>query len=358
MPRWMVEVTAAAAARATSGSTERLYSSARTASPVGGGVRRDRGMWVCSGIQNESKPALLGGYCELGDVHRRIRREHGDSEAHRVPPMVGGAPTGSCRAFVPRSDEVSDSRAMGICDGRIVIVTGSGRGLGRAHALEFAAAGRAVVVNDLGVAQDGSGPSDTPAQQVVDEITGPGGGAAVIAARCRRLGCGRRDGAAGDRHLRRTRRRGQQRGHRARPHVRELRAGRVGGGAEGARARPRRPVTTCGYLLAVPRPRPARQVDARIINTSSGAGLMGSIAQAAYSLGQGRHRQPDPGAGCRTRSDRGHGQRSCAGCTYPDDRRGVRRHDGRGRRGRLRRHGSRRTCRRWWCGWHLRSRPT
>ena len=44
---------------------------------------------------------------------------------------------------------------MGICDGRVVIITGAGRGLGRAHALAFAAEGAAVVVNDLGAALDG-----------------------------------------------------------------------------------------------------------------------------------------------------------------------------------------------------------
>ena len=47
----------------------------------------------------------------------------------------------------------------GICEGRVVIITGAGRGLGRAHALEFARQGAAVVVNDVGVAQDGSDPS-------------------------------------------------------------------------------------------------------------------------------------------------------------------------------------------------------
>ena len=47
---------------------------------------------------------------------------------------------------------------MGFCEDRVVIVTGAGRGLGRAHALAFAAAGAHVLVNDLGVRSDGSEP--------------------------------------------------------------------------------------------------------------------------------------------------------------------------------------------------------
>lgn len=60
-------------------------------------------------------------------------------------------------------------------DGKVAIVTGAGRGLGRLYALEFARRGAAVVVNDLGGSRDGSGSDATPAQSVVDEIRSHGG---------------------------------------------------------------------------------------------------------------------------------------------------------------------------------------
>jgi NAD(P)-dependent dehydrogenase (short-subunit alcohol dehydrogenase family) len=68
---------------------------------------------------------------------------------------------------------------MGLFDGKVAIVTGAGRGIGRTHALLLASEGAAVVVNDLGGSAGGEGADATPAQQVVDEITGAGGRAVV-----------------------------------------------------------------------------------------------------------------------------------------------------------------------------------
>jgi len=64
---------------------------------------------------------------------------------------------------------------MGALDGRVAIITGAGRGIGREHALLFAAEGAKVVVNDLGGNVDGSGGDLSPAAQVVEEIRAMGG---------------------------------------------------------------------------------------------------------------------------------------------------------------------------------------
>jgi NAD(P)-dependent dehydrogenase (short-subunit alcohol dehydrogenase family) len=68
---------------------------------------------------------------------------------------------------------------MGICDGRVVIVTGGGRGLGRAHSLAFAAEGAKVVVNDLGASLAGDATDESPGEEVVGEIVAAGGEAVV-----------------------------------------------------------------------------------------------------------------------------------------------------------------------------------
>jgi NAD(P)-dependent dehydrogenase (short-subunit alcohol dehydrogenase family) len=68
---------------------------------------------------------------------------------------------------------------MKICEGRVAVVTGAGRGVGRAYALMLAKHGAKVVINDLGGAPDGSGSDATPAEEVAQQIKRDGGEAVV-----------------------------------------------------------------------------------------------------------------------------------------------------------------------------------
>ncbi|MFZ4584139.1 MAG: SDR family oxidoreductase [Acidimicrobiia bacterium] len=66
---------------------------------------------------------------------------------------------------------------MGLLDGKVAIVTGAGRGIGRSHALLLASEGAKIVVNDLGGGREGDGADATPAEQVASEIVAAGGAA-------------------------------------------------------------------------------------------------------------------------------------------------------------------------------------
>ncbi len=168
------------------------------------------------------------------------------------------------------------------CKNRVVIVTGAGRGIGRGHALLLAKHGASVVVNDRGGAADGSGASHGPADEVVAEIRAQGGSAianhgdVTDASACAQMVSqaletfGRLDAVVNNAGFVRDRMfvnldeedwdaviRVHLRGHflLSREAARHFRQ----------------------------RQKAGEQVDARIINTSSGAGLLGSVGQASYS---------------------------------------------------------------------------
>jgi len=174
----------------------------------------------------------------------------------------------------------------GICEGRVVIITGAARGIGRAHALEFARQGARVVVNDLGVQADGTEAKGGPADEVVEEIRAMGGEAiadgadvadweqtgAMVAKTVETFGgldvVVNNAGFLRDRMF-------------------------VSAGEDEWDAVIR--VHLKGHFCTARhageywrnQSKAGEAVDARIINTSSGAGLQGSVGQSAYSAAKG-----------------------------------------------------------------------
>jgi NAD(P)-dependent dehydrogenase (short-subunit alcohol dehydrogenase family) len=173
-----------------------------------------------------------------------------------------------------------------ICEGRVVVVTGAGRGLGRAHALEFARQGASVVVNDLGAELDGRGGSNSPADEVVAAIAELGGQAIVN-------GDDVASWSGAERLI------GQAIEHFGRLDVVVNNAGivrdRMFANATEDEWNAVLRVHLGGHFNVAriaaaywrDQAKAGNRPDARIINTSSGAGLLGSVGQAAYSTAKG-----------------------------------------------------------------------
>lgn len=170
----------------------------------------------------------------------------------------------------------------GICEGRVVIVTGAGRGIGREHALEFARQGAKVVVNDLGVSNRGETPTEGPAHEVVQAIIDMGGEAVAN-------GADVADWAQAEGLVRQA----------------IERFGRLDVVVNNAGFVRDRMFVSCseeewdavirvhlkGHFCVSrhaaahwrERVKAGDEVDARIINTGSGAGVLGSVGQSSYS---------------------------------------------------------------------------
>ena len=107
----------------------------------------------------------------------------------------------------------------GMMEGKVVVVTGAGGGIGREIAIMMAAAGAKVIIADVGASLTGSGASDTPAQQTQQIIRQGGGAAEISTDSVAEWTSAQTHHPGSDRSFRPHRRRGEQRRHPARRHL-------------------------------------------------------------------------------------------------------------------------------------------
>src|SRR5581483_9298611 len=212
---------------------------------------------------------------------RRALRRVGRRHPHGVRPAPAGRRPGG-PDHPDRGNAGGRGRVGVICSGRVVIVTGAGRGLGRGHALELARQGARVVVNDIGAELDGTGRSTGPGAEVVAEIEAAGGEAVLNTddvadwEGAQRLvntafdAFGRLDAVVNNAGFLRDRMFVNATEEEWDAVVRVHMKGHFCVSRWAAAAW--RDLSKAGQV-----------VDARIVNTTSGAGLLGSVGQSVYS---------------------------------------------------------------------------
>ena len=206
-----------------------------------------------------------------------------------------------------------------LCEGRVCVITGAGRGIGREHALMLAEHGAKIVVNDLGGEMDGSGQGTGPAHDVVAEIIAMGGEAVANGDDCSDFAgaknlidqavdtFGGLDVVVNNAGILRDRMLTNMTEAEWDAVIKVHLKGTFGPAHHAA-----------AYWRD--RSKAGEEIDGRIINTSSPSGIYGNVGPDQLRRGQGRHRRLHDHRGHGARALRRHRQRHRPGGTHPHDR--------------------------------------